>query len=768
MKQSKKTSTKAEQEHRSSYQTPKPRRIHHFELEKSSKRSIRPRFIKKASDIFEDFPIAKGRRKNDPSSLNISASFDIETSSFYQNKLDGRCIKVSDFYKIEKTKEAKNYEKRACLCAWGFGLNGKLIFGRTWEEFIDLLKLIQKTYHLDPKRLILPVYIHNESYEFQWICHRFNWVSVFAVKDRYPIRALCDLGIEFRDSLILSGMSLEKTAEGLLKYKVYKLYGSWDYSLIRGSKTKIEPKEWEYLRNDNLCVMAYIQELLEEYGNINRIPMTKTGFVREDLRNACFWEGKSHKHDHNNKFVNYSRLMSSLTLQVSEYRVARHAFAGGFTHANAFNACAVLHDVESYDISSSYPTCICSERFPMSKGREVKPKTIADFAFYLKHYACIMEIALHDVTPIVEFEHIISRSKCLDISGYEEDNGRIIRAKYLRICITNIDYECFEKFYRWKNIDVFSLWIYQLDYLPKPIVAKTLEYYESKTTLKGIPEKEAEYARAKTLINSIFGCMVMDVCRPEITFDENWEIIEKPTEKQIEEYNKSKSRFNFFLWGIFITSLAKRNILSFILEAKEDHVYTDTDSEKLLNASKHMKFIERYNELIDRKIENCLKYHSLDLAKANPKSIDGQHHPLGHFELDGKYARFKTLGAKRYAIDYGKPKDPDKPWTQYSLTISGVNKNTAIPAIYKRMQEERKDFFDYFFFGVVFDREMCGKKLHTYIDDEIEGVLTDKDGIEMPFHELSCVHLEETTYEMTGSDEYISLLENIDSIMYID
>ena len=102
------------------------------------------------------------------------------------------------------------------------------------------------------------------------------------------------------------------------------------------------------------------------------------------------------------------------------------------------------------------------------------------------------------------------------------------------------------------------------------------------------------------------------------------------------------------------------------------------------------------------------------------------------------------------------------------MTISGVNKKVAIPEIYRRMQESGKDFFDYFKFGTLFDRKMCGKKLHTYIDEPQSGILTDKDGKRFRFSEASSVHLEETTYEMTGSDEYISLLDTIQSIMYID
>lgn len=703
--------------------------------------------------------------------MNVCASFDIEATSFYMDESTGECIRVDSFFELPES-EQKRFSKYATMCAWGFGLNGKVLFGRTWEEFIALLKEIQNEYYLSPDEKILPVYVMNLSYEFQWMRKLMKWKSVFATRDRYPIRALCEYGIEFRDALILSGMSLESTAKSLLKYKVQKLVGDWDYLQLRGTKTRITKKEWGYLENDNMVVMAYIRELLEEYQDINKIPMTKTGFVREDVRNACYWDKRSHKKDNNHKFVNYRSLMNALRLDgAKEYTLCKKAFAGGFTHAGSLNSNTIHFDVISLDISSSYPAVICSEKFPMGRGMKKEIKTKTQLKEAMRDYCCIMDITFYEVEEAFIYEHIISQSKCVYLSDDAElDNGRVIRAKELRICITEIDFECFERFYKWKGVKVHECYCYHRNYLPKEIIAKTLEYYEGKTTLKGVEGKESEYSRLKTLVNSIFGMMVQDPFKNEIAYssDDEWELVLKDVKEEIEKYNDSSSRFLFYPWGIYITAYARRNILSAILECKEDYIYTDTDSVKFKHYEKHKDFFERYNAIISRKIKIALDYRCLDYAKAHPKSQDGEEKPLGIFDFDGKYYRFKTLGAKRYAIDYGEPHEPKKPWTRYSLTISGVNKKVAIPEIYRRMQESGKDFFDYFKFGTLFDRKMCGKKLHTYIDEPQSGILTDKDGKRFRFSEASSVHLEETTYEMTGSDEYISLLDTIQSIMYID
>lgn len=721
------------------------------------------------SEFFTDFPIVRGRRKFDPSSLNVVSSFDIETTSYYERD-DGKCISIDEFYKLNK-KQASRYEKRAILVAWGFGLNGKIIFGRTWDHFIELCQYLQKRYKLDPKKLTLPIYIHNESYEFQWIRKRFQWESIFAVSERYPIRALNSMGIEFRDSLIISGMSLDSTAKLCHKYPCKKLKGSWDYKKLRGAESNIMDEEWHYLENDNIVVMNYIQELLEEYKNINRIPMTKTGFVREDVRNACFWDTKSHKKDHNGKFRKYSLLMNTLTIDgAREYNLMKSAFTGGFTHANSLNAGIVHHLVTSYDISSSYPAVICSERFPMGKGVRFKPKDMQELTTIMKSYCVVMDITIEGLKSSFPYEHTLSVSKCSELEVYEEDNGRLISAKKLRIVITEVDYECLSHFYRWDKVIFNDGYKYIRGYLPKPIIERTITYYEGKTTLKGVEGEEGNYARLKTLVNSIFGCMVMDVVKNNITYDdeEEWSLELKDVDKEIEKYNKSKSRFLFYLWGVYICKYAMRNIQSAILECGKDHIYTDTDSEKCKNAEKHIAWFERYNALITRKIRKCLEYHNIDPSRANPKTIEGKHKPLGVFEVDGVYTRFMTLGAKRYFVEYDKPEKEDKPWTKYNLTISGVNKEKAIPQIYKRMQKEGKDFFDYFYFGAIFDRETCGKLLHTYIDIHTKGIFTDFEGRKMQYDELSSVHLEETTYKMTATDEYMSLLNENYSISYID
>ena len=122
-----------------------------------------------------------------------------------------------------------------------------------------------------------------------------------------------------------------------------------DYNLIRHSKTPLSEKEWGYIINDALVVMAHIQEEIERLGDITKLPITKTGYVRNLCKEKCL------KGD--NRF-DYVKLMRGLQLSVDEYKQLKRAYTGGFTHANINYVDKIISNVHSYDFSSSYPAVI--------------------------------------------------------------------------------------------------------------------------------------------------------------------------------------------------------------------------------------------------------------------------------------------------------------------------------------------------------------------------------------------------------------------------
>jgi hypothetical protein len=217
---------------------------------------------------------------------NIPCSFDIETSSFYRNET-GDTYTYEQVSKLDKSK----FEKCSCMYVWQFGINGFVFMGRTWDEFTTLVQTVSETLGLTEKKRLI-CYVHNLSYEFQFIRKLFDWTRVFSIDLRKPIYAITKGGLEFRCSYLLSGYSLAKLADQLNKYKCAKMVGDLDYSLVRHSKTELTQKEVQYCTHDVIVVMNYIQERIEELGNILRLPLTKTGFVRKFCRKNCLYTRK--------------------------------------------------------------------------------------------------------------------------------------------------------------------------------------------------------------------------------------------------------------------------------------------------------------------------------------------------------------------------------------------------------------------------------------------------------------------------------------------
>lgn len=689
---------------------------------------------------------------------NIPCSFDIETTSFYRDEYGIQYDYKEVQHELEKDSKAK-FEKVAIMYIWQFGINGRVIIGRTWEEFTTMCDVISSQLDLDKKRKLI-IYVHNLSFEFQFLCKRFQWSKVFSLDVRKPIYATTTRGIEFRCSYLLSGYSLAKLGEQLHKYKVQKMVGDLDYSLLRNSETPLTDKEIQYCINDVRVVMAYIQEKIEDENGIQNIPLTKTGYVRQYCRNKCLYrygeDGRAINYD-------YKDCMQGLTISgTEEYNLMKRAFAGGFTHANAYYVGDTINDVASYDFTSSYPAVMIAEKFPMSAGKRVKITSKEQFEEINKQYCTIFDIAFYNLLPKSTNENPLSVSKCFKKEDIVENNGRIVSAKLVCTTITNVDYDVLKMFYTWEHIQVNEVWIYRKEYLPTEFVKAILELYQMKTQLKNVKGKEVEYLKSKEMLNSCYGMTVTDFLRDEIVFNEEWtteHMDEYQMENGIEKYNHSKNRFLFYPWGIFVTAYARKNLFTGIYAVGDDYIYSDTDSIKLKNYEAHKTYFEGYNMIVTNKLKQACKYHNIPFEMTAPKTIKGVEKPLGVWDFEGVYDTFKTLGAKRYMVKQSDVLEIGGKKYNYSLTVSGMNKIKAIPYLLDKYGENL--IFEAFDNFLEVPPEGTGKNIHTYIDYEIDGNLVDYTGHEAKYHELSCTHLEATGYTMNLFALFLDYLRGI-------
>ena len=685
-----------------------------------------------------DCPQVLKRRYRDKSIhyFNCACAFDIETTSFIDS----------------------HNEKCATMYEWTLGLNGLCMIGRTWQEFINVIGVIVDSQLLDKDhRLIIGV--HNLGYEFQFMRHYFEWEKVFAVDLRKPVYALTTNGIEFRDTLILSGYKLETVGKNLHTYKVAKMVGDLDYKKIRNSKTQLTEKEIGYCINDVKVVMAYIQECIDSEGSIAKIPLTKTGYIRRFVRNACFGNDIKEK---NYKRYDYMTLMQNLTIEDDEYKQLKRAFCGGFTHASPFYSGNICENVMSMDLTSSYPTQLCLPKFPMSKGEKHIIESKQDFENSLKLYCCLFDLELENVESKFMYDAYISRSRCIKCENPTISNGRIVSADKLMITVTEQDYNIIKNVYTWSSIKVGNMIRYQRGYLPRDFVRSVLELYKSKTELKGLEGEDENgvpysvtYLSRKEMLNACYGMTVTDIVRSNIEYIDEWTQSEPDLQDAIEKYNESKSRFLFYPWGVWTTACARTAVWSAIFNLKDDYIYCDTDSVKFKNPENHMVFFEKYNRIITEQLNQTCEHFGFPREYVHPKNNKGKEKQLGIWDFDGLYEKFKTLGAKRYLLKYANDSRNGDESGQYSLTVSGLNKKITLPYL---LDKYGTDIFNKFDDNLYIDGKHTGKNTHTYIDDEKHGKLKDYQGNISEYHEYSCIHLSESDYSLSISQEYLNFL----------
>lgn len=687
-------------------------------------------------DNILDEAIKEGTQTNNQNITyyKIVFAFDIETTSF-----------------IGPVSKGDNNEKRSIMYIWQLAINGRVIIGREWSEFIEVMDHITQRLELAKYTRII-IYVHNLAFEFQYIRYMFKWHKVFAIDKRKPVYAITETGIEFRCSYILTNYSLEKLGDQLTKYKVSKLVGDLDYSLARHPKTPLTTQEIQYCINDVLVVSAYIKEQIEKERYIHKIPLTCTGYCRRFVRKNCLY-GPVFKL-WRKQFRDYHNFIKGLQIRsIDEYKQLKRAFQGGFTHAGAFWSNLTIFNVDHVDFTSSYPYVLLSEKFPMTTFMDVDASKITkpEFENYLKCYACLFDCRIYGLRPKVEFENYIPAYKCFLKVGVIENNGRVYSADMIATTLTEVDISIINACYTFDRIEVFNMKVAEKGYLPIEIIKSIIKLYSDKTTLKDVEGKENEYLVSKGLLNSVFGMMVTDIVRDNIIYVQDWSSEKADEQKQIEKYNKSRRRFLYYPWGVWCTAYARRNLWYGIMECAGDYIYSDTDSIFFVNVEAHKDFIERYNTLCETKLRHMCEHYGLDYdTDLVPKTVEGVPKPLGVFDWEKHIDKFKTLGAKRYmTLIKG----------DLSITVSGVNKKCAVPWLLEKCGPDGA--FEAFEEGLIVPEDATGKLTHYYIDKPYEGTITDYKGQAYYYKALSGVYLEKTTYQFDISTEYINFLKGI-------
>lgn len=537
---------------------------------------------------------------------------------------------------------------------WNFG-NDLCVIGRTWEElakFIDKLCWAVKYKNEDCK---LVVYVHNLSYEFQFLrtIYQFTEKEVFCVDDRRILKCTMNDALEFRCSMLHSNMSLKQFTEKM-GAEHSKLSGAeFDYSKVRYPWTPMSEKELQYCINDVVGLTEALQiEMKIDHDNLYSIPLTSTGYVRRDAKAAM--RGVDHQ------------MIKGMLPDIRIYHLLRKAFRGGNTHANRYYTDKTLHDVHSWDRSSSYPDVILNCEFPMGPFTyiqgPIEPSFLRDL-MTRRHKACIIHFSMSEAVLRDHYNGCpyLSISKCEPIYDADNDNGRVLMARYLETVCTDIDFRIIMDQYD-GEVEILEVAYAKYGMLPKSFRDLVIEYYHRKTDLKGVKGQEVYYEKAKNKLNALYGMCAMDPVRQLIQFcEERGYFCDQRAEEEIlEEYNRKA--FLPYQWGVWVTAWARERLQRGIDLAGDNFVYADTDSVKYVGD-------------VDWTDLNRFLRDTSYTSGAYATDPQGVKHYMGVYEEEHTYDLFRTLGAKKYVTQIG---------DDLRTTIAGVVKWSGGSELKKR------------------------------------------------------------------------------------
>lgn len=656
-----------------------------------------------------------GRGQNGYKIYNLSIGFDIETTNHKPTK-------------------------GSFMWVWSVNWHGCRISGRTWDDFFKLLWDLKQIY----RKADVMIFVQNLPFEASFLLPRLEKSGeikrIFATDKRQVVEIRTHSGYIFRDTAVLSGMSLQAIASNFCDTQ--KAVGELDYNKLRNSTTPINNKEWHYIFCDTRILYEYGLQVHHEYtAHGKTIPYTSTGKVRKILKDNI--GGK------NLKWVRM-RTAALYPDTLDEYRmIILFLFRGGYVHAQTAACNKVLNLIQSWDENSAYPAVMLQCIYPMGVFEEFSPSL---FEYFLSRddkiaiYGCF---TFYNVTP--KTAHCIeSKHKIISEKNAFYENGRLSTAEEITVLLTDVDFRLYQMFYNWTSYTVH--WCKKTvkkplpDYLRKTVDGLYAQKMKIKHELSQLKKDGKEntdeynalqklYTVTKGNLNACYG-MTVSRLNMELYDYKDGEWVSVPQTKKdgsiktYDDYIQEQVLSPY--WGIYITAYARQRVLTAFDMCGRSAKYGDTDSVKVTKGCEHI--FEDLNTQIDSCNILYCKQHNLDY---------NLYKGLGCFELEDTYTHFKTLGAKRYIYTIKNKKGKQV----FHSTVAGMPK----AKLEKKLQNLGiKKGFAFFDNGMTF--EDSGKMTHYYHEE----VTADINGEIM--HEYGGCYLEEAPFKMTIAEAFLDII----------
>lgn len=673
--------------------------------------------------------------------------FDIETCNYFV--YEDKVYSINDVIKMYNADVPKietffdKAEAGACPFIWQVCVDGVTVYGRELKEFKRFFNYLDKKMQKHKWDL----WIHNLSFEYQFLQELFNFKKKFFTEARKPL--YCSYKhCRFRCSYRLTNLSLARWGKNL---GIEKLTGALDYHDMYSPKSELSRDNLSYCETDVIIMYVGIKQYLDVYKHVLNIPTTQTGIPRGDIKKLNTKE---------RKFLRQCAKMQPRT--PDEWKVQHCTFNGGLTLCNPANAGKVLQGVGGFDKKSAYPFQML-KKFPCTVFEKTTAAPVWNDG---NHHIVLAEYvnlnAKYHITPLssskrimmqgVEYSAVYTSKDRLQ--GLNRNNGKIMHADRFALYITEADKELIDLYYTYDKLIIHDHYIALSDYMPRHVIEYMLKRFEQKTLQAGVMR-----LREKEKLNALYGLSATALIHDDITETDDFEYIKtRKNDAQILEELKKLHEQSFrnvlpYSYGLYITAYQRLELMKTALlfkvgtgkNALNKLVYFDTDSEKGFFTDKDREMIAQLNAQIIEWTKDRLQQQDIDFELSCPKNKKGIREHLGIWEEDiespnKQYYEFKCLRAKCYA---------------YKLTADDLTHITiaGVPKAAANVLQSVDDLQE----GLQFDIFNSRKSLLTYRDGD-NPLIKLPDGYKVK--NTCSINIRPTSYKLTFDNEYRDLIKN--------
>lgn len=734
----------------------------------------------------------------------------------------------SETQQIEK--DGRNYSTPV---SFQIAVNDKCMLMRTYKEVIDCIDFLlnhltrsaEFEYTVDkkgrkrqkkvtePGKLV--IYIHNLIYDVTFMIDYMlpYMTNVFGVKAKISKFDYKDL-IEFRDSLMLTGLSLDgsvkqyvdKTKKGNENLEKTK---DWDYTgKCRSYKSSLTDEEQFYALADVVCLVEIIRGIMQLHKcTLAELPVSSTSFTRRECIKRTIGRGRK-KFKREKDYIDFIHKIEIPSL--SCYYLMKDCYYGGIADTNPLKADKINTNIGDYDITSEYPYAMATELFPMSTPQIIDATTVTldtltdiikdnnlfkdpktrnqskyKYARGFMIRATVKGLLAKRENPLPNVIQVNMKNEFIDENNIIRSGSRVYKADKIEVSYNDIDFELFLQQYDFDSIEIIQCYMYKMDYLPKQLVKTILDFYAKKTTLKGETDvdKVVAYTLAKIHVNTIYGLMAQDPIMASYEMDMEIGELHKvsPDEdgkwEMLQKYNKNNKRFTYYLWGVYVASYGHQYLYQGIRMVKNNLIACDTDSVKFVYSDdeREKRYFKTMNDLIVEKLKTVATLRNIPYESYAPKTIKGVAKPLGVWDCDDvtEHGRLTYMISKRPKC-YLKIFVNDEGEKHYKFTTAGIQSKYVISAVEKYMKEDMyydgekyvkgcpyTSIEDAFIKNVCIGPNESGKLTHIYEHNQPETDYIDDEGNEIHINNKHAVYLNSCSFSFNKKDIDEALLEII-------